>query len=140
MAAVTSVIRAQRIFMDRVEAALRPFDLSFARYELLMVLLFSRTGELPLGKLGSRLQVHPTSVTNAVDRLERQGLIERVAHPTDGRTTLAAITKAGRRLTAETTDVLNAAVFADVGLTNSRTEELCAILAMLRREAGDFET
>jgi DNA-binding MarR family transcriptional regulator len=29
-----------------------------------------------------RTQVHPTSVTNAVDRLELAGLVRRTAHPT----------------------------------------------------------
>ena len=139
MAAVTSVMRAQRIFMDRVEADLRPLGLSFARYELLMVLLFSRTGSLPLGKLGSRLQVHPTSVTNAVDRLERQGLIERLPHPTDGRTTLASITDSGRLIAKQATDVLNSGLFADIGLTGARTQELYDLLAVLREAAGDFE-
>ena len=71
MAAVTSVMRAHQIMLARVDDALRPLGLTFARYELLMLLQFSRTGSLPLSKIGSRLQVHPASVTNVVDRLER---------------------------------------------------------------------
>ena len=70
MAAVTSVMRAHQIMLARVDDALRPLGLTFARYELLMLLQFSRTGSLPLSKIGSRLQVHPASVTNVVDRLE----------------------------------------------------------------------
>lgn len=140
MAAVTSVIRAHQIFMARVDAVLKPLALSFARYELLMVLLFSRRGALPLNKLGSRLQVHPTSVTNAVDRLEAQGLLRRVAHPTDGRTTLAEITPAGRKLAREATDALNSAVFAAPGLDPAEVGELVTVLTRLRTGAGDFET
>ncbi len=139
MAAVTSVIRAHQIYMARVESRLRPLGLSFARYELLMVLTFSRQGALPLNKLGARLQVHPTSVTNAVDRLEDQGLIARVAHPTDRRTTLARITPAGRALAGEATAVLNEAVFSDPGLDPAQVEQLVAILTGLRRSSGDFE-
>ena len=138
MAAVTSVIRAYQIYMARVEAALRPLDLSFARYELLMVLLFSRRGALPLNRLGSRLQVHPTSVTNAVDRLEKQGMLRRVAHPTDRRTTLAEITPAGRRVARKATDILNAEVFGDPGLDDEQLQSLLKILTGLRAGAGDF--
>ena len=78
MAAITSVVRAQQLFLGRIDAVLRPLELTFARYEVLMLLLFSRRGSLPLNKIGARLQVHPTSVTNAVDRLEEQDLIKRV--------------------------------------------------------------
>jgi DNA-binding MarR family transcriptional regulator len=139
MAAVTSVIRAHQIYMGRVEAVLRPLALSFARYELLMVLLFSRQGSLPLSKLGSRLQVHPTSVTNAVDRLEKQGLLRRLPHPTDGRTTLAAITAEGRRAARKATAALNAEVFSAPGLPPVEVSELVAVLGRLREGAGDFE-
>lgn len=140
MAAITSVVRAHQIYMARVETRLRPLGLSFARYELLMLLSFSRRGSLPLNKLGSRLQVHPTSVTNAVDRLEQQGLLRRVAHPTDGRTTLASITAGGRRTAARATEILNAEVFALPGLEGPEIEQLVAILTRLRAGAGDFES
>ena len=62
-----------------------------------MLLTFTRTGQMPLGKIGQRLQVHPASVTNVIDRLEVDGLVRRRPHPTDQRTTLAAITAKGRR-------------------------------------------
>lgn len=138
MAAVTSVTRAHQIFMARVDAVLRPFKLSFARYELLMVLMFSRRGSLPLNKLGSRLQVHPTSVTNAVDRLEQQGMLRRVPHPTDGRTTLAEITPQGKRVARKATEALNAQVFSAPGLGSDDVESLVTTLTRLREVEGDF--
>src|ERR1700727_1642749 len=116
MAAITSIVRAQQLFLGRIDAVLRPLGLTFARYEVLMLLLFSRAGALPLNKVGTRLQVHPTSVTNAVDRLVSQGLISRVPHPTDRRTTLAEITPAGRRLAEQATAAVNDQVFATPGL------------------------
>jgi DNA-binding MarR family transcriptional regulator len=138
MAAVTSVFRAQQIYLARIDAVLRPLGLTFARYEMLMVLVFSRSGALPLGKLGDRLQVHPTSVTNAANRLEERDLIRRVPHPTDGRTTLATLTPAGRRLAQRATDTLNAAVFVTPGIDAPDVKELVQVLGRLRREAGDF--
>jgi DNA-binding MarR family transcriptional regulator len=139
MAAVTSLIRAQQIYLARIDRVLRPFRLTFARYEVLMILSFSRIGALPLNKIGARLQVHPTSVTNAVDRLEEQGLLRRLAHPTDGRTTLAEITAEGRALAGKATDALNSDVFAAPGLDENQVSTLIDVLKVLRRSAGDFE-
>jgi len=132
MATVTSIIRAQQVLLQRVEEHLAPFGLSFARFELLRLLAFTRHGELPLGKLGARLQVHPTSITSAVDRLEKQGLVERHPHPTDGRTTLAVITDAGRDVVERATKVLNDEVFAAIGLTERESSQLYKLLEKLR--------
>jgi DNA-binding MarR family transcriptional regulator len=138
MAAVTSIMRAQQIMLSRIDTELRDLDLTFARYELLMLLLFSRAEELPLVVIGSRLQVHPASVTSAVDRLEQQGLVRRVPHPTDRRTKLAQLTDDGRERALAATDRLNASVFADPGLTPEQTTSLVDTLRSLRRNAGDF--
>jgi DNA-binding MarR family transcriptional regulator len=132
MATVTSIIRAQQVLLQRVEEHLAPFGLSFARFELLRLLAFTRHGELPLGKLGARLQVHPTSITSAVDRLETQGLVERHPHPTDGRTTLAVITDPGRDIVERATKVLNDEVFAAIGLTERESSQLYKLLEKLR--------
>ncbi|MCW2783755.1 MAG: regulatory protein MarR [Marmoricola sp.] len=138
MAAVTSIMRAQQLLLARIDAELKPFALTFARYEVLMLLTFTRTGQLPLNQVGQRLQVHPTSVTSAIDRLEKQGLVERVPHPTDRRTTLASLTADGRELAARATKVLNASVFADPGVPAGKLNPLIATLRSMRRSAGDF--
>lgn len=138
MAALTSIMRVQQIFLARVEHVLRPFGLTFARFETLRLLAFSRAGSLPLGKVGERLQVHPGSVTNAIDRLEEQRLVRRRPHPTDGRTTLAEITSSGRRLTERATDALNAEVFLELGLSKREMLDLFDILRKVRHGSGDF--
>ena len=138
MAAITSVMRAQQIYMARVEAVLRPLGITFARYETMMLLYFSRRGALPMGVIGSRLQVHQTSVTNAVDRLEAAELVKRTPHPSDRRATIVEITEAGRILALKATEALNTEVFSHPGLRQGDMAELIAILARLRREAGDF--
>jgi len=121
-----------------VEEALRPYNLTFARYEVLMLLLLSRRGSLPMARIGERLQVHPASVTNAVDRLEAQGLVRRAPHPTDRRATLVEITDDGRAVATKTTEELNATVFAEPGLGPKDVERLVGVLEHLRRDAGDF--
>src|SRR6516165_4561497 len=107
MMAVTSVMRVQQIWLARLNETLAPFELTFARYEALMLLYLSRAGSLPLGKIGARLQVHPTSVTNLIDGLEKAGYARRMPHPDDRRTTLAMITDSGRGVADAATQVLN---------------------------------
>ena len=138
MAAVISLMRAQQIVLGRLEDTVRPFGLSYARYELLVLLSFTRAGELPLSKIGDRLQVHPASVTGAVDKLEQQGLVVRVPHPDDRRAVLARITAQGRAVAEASTAALNAGPFADVGLSDDAAEQLISVISELRRSAGDF--
>lgn len=138
MVAVTSVMRAHQIFLARVESALRPYGLSFSRFELLRLLAFSRVGALPIAKASDRLQVHVTSVTHAIRRLEEDGLVERIPHPTDGRTTLVQVTARGRSTVEAATATLNRQVFADIGMSSEQARELVESIEALRRHAGDF--
>ncbi len=133
MALVTSIMRVHQLLLARVDEVLGPLGLTFARFEVLMLLRFSRSGRLPLGKIGRRLQVHPASVTNAIDRLEARGLVTRDEHPTDRRTTLAAITPAGRALVDTAVTALNEQVFSTIA-----APDVVRALGMLRRDSGDF--
>ncbi|WP_292872371.1 MarR family transcriptional regulator [Microbacterium sp.] len=139
MTLVTSVMRAQQLILARVEAALKPFGLTFARYEMLTLLSFTREGRMPMASATARLQVHPTSVTNTVDRLEASGLVRREQHPSDGRATLVAVTPEGRDIAARATAALNTEVFERPGLNRQDTDDLVALIARLRRDAGDFD-
>jgi DNA-binding MarR family transcriptional regulator len=135
MAAVTSVMRVEQILMARLNSLLRPFDLTFPRYEALMLLHFTRRGALPLGKMGDRLQVHRTSVTNIVDALERTGLVRRTAHARDRRSTLAEITDQGREVAEAATAVLNAERFATAPLGDEQLDAITGLLRALRDDA-----
>lgn len=138
MMAVTSVMRAQQILLGRLNLALEQFGLTFPRYEALMLLYFSRAGSLPLGKMGDRLQVHPASVTNLVNGLERDGLVARAPHPSDGRTTLATITAAGREVAQAATGALHELRFGTPPLDDGQLSAVTEVLRALRRGAGDF--
>ena len=138
MSATTSIMRVHQLVIAQVDDALRPFGLTFARYEALVLLAFSRQGALPLGKMGDRLMLHPTSVTNIVDRLEHQGLVERTAHPTDRRTTLASITGDGRRVVGKATEAVSSTGFGLAALTDDELDQLTALLRKVRVAAGDF--
>jgi DNA-binding MarR family transcriptional regulator len=136
MVAATSIIRVQQLVSAAVERTLRPFQLTFARYEVLMLLCFSRTGALPITRMGERLMVHPTGITKLVDKLEQQGLVAREPNPDDRRGTLARITPAGRRLAAEATEAVTAQRFG-VPLEGDELARLVELLGRFRRRAGD---
>jgi DNA-binding MarR family transcriptional regulator len=139
MEAVISIVRAQQIVVGRLNEVLRQFDLTYSRYETLMLLYYSREGSLPLGKMGVRLQVHLTNVTKLVDALEARGLAERIPHPEDRRTTLATITAHGQEVAAGATQAVNAIDFGTAPLTAGALDGLIVALRDLRRGAGDFE-
>jgi len=138
MAAVTSIMRAQQILLGELDALLRPYGLTFARYEALVLLTFSRTGTLPLGMIGERLMVHPTSVTNIISRLEGQQLVTRRPNPADGRGRLAEITQAGRDVVERATRDLMAAEFGLAGFGPGQLKEIFDVFRELRLAAGDF--
>lgn len=137
MAMVTSLVRANQLLLERIEAVLRPRDLSFARYEVLRLLAFTRRGSLPMARLGGLLQVHPTTVSSAVARLERQGYVDRVRDTDDGRVVLATLTDAGREVVEEATARLNEEVFSAPRLSAPDVERLVALLTVLREGSGD---
>src|SRR5699024_5525998 len=95
MRIATSSMRVQQLLNAELEAAVRPFGIGLPRCELLRLLSFSRAGSLPLSTIGERLMVHPTSVTNAIDRLEAHKLVTRTSDPDDRRRVLAALTDDG---------------------------------------------
>jgi DNA-binding MarR family transcriptional regulator len=139
MEAITSIMRAQQILLARLNELLAPLNLTFPRYEALMLLTFTKTGTLPMGKVGERLQVHRTSVTNIIDKLEADGLVRRVPHEAERRTTLAQITDAGRDVAERATALLNSDAFGLAALGVDEQEKLTQLLRTLRLEAGDFE-
>lgn len=138
MAVVTSVMRAQQLLLARVDAALKPFGVTFARYEVLRLLAFSRSGTLPLSSVVARLQVHATSVTSTAERLVRDGLVVREPHPHDGRAALLSLTDTGRDLVERATRALNTDVFLSPGIDADDATALVGIVARLRKNAGDF--
>ena len=132
MRLVTSLMRVQQLVLTRLETALRPLGITFARYEVLRLLSFSRSGTLALSKIGERLMVHPTSVTNAIDRLVAQGLVAREADDADRRRVLASLTPEGERVLDAATEALVAIDFGIEGLSAGQRQEAYDLLRVLR--------
>jgi DNA-binding MarR family transcriptional regulator len=138
MAVATSIMRVQQLLLGRFDELVRPYGLTFARYEALVLLRFSRRGELPMRVIGERLMVHPTSATNIVERLANQGYVTRRRNPDDGRGVLAAITGEGRTVAADATRDLMAADFGLGALDGGERSSLFDALRRVRLAAGDF--
>lgn len=139
MGMVTSVMRVQQILAADIDRVLKPFELSFARFEFLRLLAFSSSGTLPMGVVGERLQVHPASVTNAADRLERDGLVSRSRDTSDRRKVIVGITDAGRNRVESATIRLND-YFISIPLSHDQHSGLFDELRQLRSAHGDFKS
>jgi DNA-binding MarR family transcriptional regulator len=139
MSAITSVMRVQQLLLSRVEDTLKPYGLTFAAFEALRLLAFTRQGTLPMGKLGERLMVHPASVTNAIKRLEDRGLVQRQLSPDDRRVVLATITDEGRALARNATTALNEASFGLASLTRAQAAGITSMLRAIRVAVGDID-
>lgn len=138
MKLATSIMRVQQLILAELDAALKPHGITFARYEVLVLISFSAEGSLPLSKIGERLMVHPTSVTNAIDRLESQGLVRRLPDEADRRRTFAELTDDGVDVLTSSTKALMAIDFAIDGLSVKEQEQTYELLRTLRSSAGDF--
>lgn len=140
MVTATSITRAHQILLARINAALLPFALTFSRFEVLALLSFSQSGQLPMGKIGDRLQVHPASVTNLVDRLALDGLVERSTDPNDGRLRLVRLLPSGAELAQQCAHALAEIDFGVGPLTADAHQSIADELRSLRQTAGDWTT
>ena len=139
MATATSIMRVQQLLLAQFDAIAGRHGLTFARYEALVLLAFSRDGALSMSRIGERLMVHPTSATNIVQRLVAQGFVDRVPNPADRRGAFAVITDAGRAAMEAVTADLEAADFGLGMLDAEQHDTLFGLLRQVRVEARDFD-
>lgn len=139
MAVFTAILRSEQLLHDQIKAVVRRYDLTFARYEVLTWLATDPESSVTLSWISRTLRIPPATVTNIIDRLQADGLVERVAHPTDARTTIAVITPEGRALATDATRDLNAEVYERIGLSAEKRTILLELLAELRARGNEFD-
>jgi DNA-binding MarR family transcriptional regulator len=139
MAVYTAIVRSYQLLNARVDEVMKRLGLSYPRYQVLTWLATDPESSLTLSWISKTLRIPPATVTNIIDRLQADGLIRRVTHPDDARTTLAVITPKGRRLAMKATDELNDVVYRRVGLDEEQREQLVRLLAVLRASGGEFD-
>ena len=136
MRVATSIMRVQQLLLGEFDRVLKPLDLTFARFEVLRLVSFSREGRLPLSIIGERLMVHPTSVTNAIDRLVASGLVARTPDDQDRRRVYASLTSDGKRVLRRATKALMDIDFGLAALNAGDRAQLFDVLRSVR--ASDF--
>lgn len=137
MEATTALTRINQLIVRRIDHELQPFNLSFAQYEALVLLYFSREGALPLGRMGRRLMVHPATVTSTIDVLEEKRWVRRERHASDRRLVLAQITPAGRRVAQKASDALVAVKYGLDKMTEAEAEQIAGVIRDVRARVGD---
>lgn len=138
VATVLALFEAHRQLTNRIDRALRPVGLTLARFEVLTHLLLADGQTQHVTGLADALQVHPTSISSALDRLAAEGLVVRAGDVADGRRVLARLTASGRARTRRAVAILRESVLLDLGLSAEHTATLLRVLGALRVNAGDF--
>jgi DNA-binding MarR family transcriptional regulator len=136
--AMAAILRTHQAMTASIDASLRAYDLTRTGYLLMTTLQLSRDGTRPLGQLSKHLMVHPTTVTLAMDQLEKRRLLKRKPHPTDRRTILASLTPAGRDLLAKVTADLAGASFGLSGVDDKLAARVVSVLRQVRLKIGDI--
>ena len=90
MSLVLAAFSSYMALLNRIERTLRPLDLTIARYEIPMAV--APVGALQVNTIGAQLQVHVSSVSSAVNRLESSRLAQRHRHKSDGRIVMVKAT------------------------------------------------
>ena len=135
--AVSALFRTHQAVTARQDELLKQFDLTRTGYLLMVTLFLSKDQSRPLGQLSKQLMVHPTTITLVVDQLEERRILARAAHPTDRRTTVVKLTKAGRDLADKVTAAM-AKVNFGIPIPQDMAVELVELLRNVRREISDI--
>jgi DNA-binding MarR family transcriptional regulator len=91
-------------FLDTTAEVYAAFDTQFERFGLsagkftILMQLYTAKRELPPSEFANRANVTRATITGLLDRLEREGLVERQNHPSDRRMLTVHLTKRGKAL------------------------------------------
>ena len=119
-----------------VEARLRANGMSVARLRAMRMLAHS-VEPLRMRDLSEMTGVAARTMTSLVDSLERDGLVERVPHPSDRRAMLVRLTAKGAERHRESEELDRIALAEATGLLDAaEREQLRALLARIREATG----
>jgi DNA-binding MarR family transcriptional regulator len=103
-AAWSGFIRAHSSIVKELDAELQAaHGLPLSSFDVLVQLSVAPNGRMRMSELAEAVHLSRSGLTRMVDRLERQGLLERHKGERDPRQVFACITKAGLERLAETT-------------------------------------
>jgi DNA-binding MarR family transcriptional regulator len=131
-----AMLHVAHVAENQIESKLNTIGLSLTK--LLALKALAQAGEpVPLGQLADRLSCVKSNITQLVDRLEADGFVARKLAPHDRRTTLAALTPAGRRACEEATRMQQETEQSLAGsLTRDEAQRLAALIAKVAKAPG----
>ncbi len=100
-----AVHRTNKEFVDRL---LQPYGVRVGQ-QFILQLLWETQEDLPIGEIATRLGVETPTITRTVQRMIRQGLVEKYPHSTDGRLVMVRLTERGWELRSILPSVLTKA-------------------------------
>ena len=128
--------RVTNSWQRTIRAALAPFNLTHVQFVLLAVLAsMDRSAPVTQRNLAARAATDPMMTSQVLRALEGKGLIERLAHPTDGRARTLAPTPAGVSLVSRANAAVEHADRAYFAALGEDAPSFTRFLATL--DAGD---
>jgi MarR family 2-MHQ and catechol resistance regulon transcriptional repressor len=89
-------MKAHRPMARHATRSIVSLDMCISDFGVLEVLLHK--GPQSVGEIGRRVELTSGSITTAIDRLEKRGLVARVAHVSDRRARVVHLTREGKAL------------------------------------------
>jgi len=116
VAAWSRLVRAEQALLTRVEDDLKHAGFPpLSWYDVLLELDRAPDGRLLQSTVQARMLMAQYNLCRLADRLERDGLLDRIQCPDDGRSNVLAITDKGRELRARMWPAYAAAIERHVG-------------------------
>lgn len=130
---IANLVRASDAVLTEFDRRRREIaDLSASGFQVLAI-LEGASEPLAGHVIAERLLVSSASMTSLLDTLERRGLVERQAHPTDRRKILIRLTDEARGIVDRMLPTVHAAATEAVAdLTERERQQLIASLAAIR--------
>jgi len=128
--------KAARAVEGYAENSISQLEMCGSDFGVLEALLHK--GPLPVNEIGKKILLTSGSITVAVDRLEKKGLVERRAHGTDRRARIVHLTKEGRKLITRVyaQHAADMEQLASASLTKTERKTLISLLKKIGYEAA----
>lgn len=133
-----AIVLTSAMLTKEADRLLREYDLTEAQFNVLMLLAYQAGPEgISQTQLSRMLLVNRANVTGLVDRMERDGLLERFSEPGDRRMRIIRMTEKGREILEKAVQPYLERVDGIMGaLSTKEREDLLGILDRLRERVG----
>jgi MarR family 2-MHQ and catechol resistance regulon transcriptional repressor len=131
------LMKAHEAMRQHADRHIRSLGIGFSDFLVLEALLHK--GPTPVNEIGRKVHLTSGSITTAVDRLERKGMVERRNDPEDRRARVVHLTASGRKLiSCAFADHERALERASGGLTAAERGQAAALLKKLGYRAAEL--